>query len=51
RAASLFPGAQLPFISSLGAAIAYGFVYGVAYATEFGIPDCSKNLITIVREK
>ncbi|KKN81693.1 hypothetical protein LCGC14_0316050 [marine sediment metagenome] len=29
------------------AAISLGFVYGVAYAMEFGIPDCSKNLITI----
>lgn len=43
----LEPNAALDVQSSLSAGIAYGFVFGIAYATEFGIPDCSKNLITV----
>lgn len=33
--------------ASFAAAIAFGFVFGVAYESEYGIPDCSKNLITV----
>ncbi len=47
KAKGLYSGFPIELQALLSAAIAYGFVYGIAYATEFGIPDCSKNLITV----
>ncbi len=34
--------------AQVGAGIALGFEYGVAYAREFGIPDHCKDLVTLV---
>ena len=41
-------GVSLEVWAHATASICVGFLYGIAYGREFGVPDCAKELITLV---